>query len=141
MPPTTELLPNTVWEQAPYLGIMFIFMLFVFFWLLKSRSNDQEFQAQQQKEWQDFIKEQDTTWRNFSQEQRKENNHSMNEVNGSLRDLTTVSQELVNQIKEMRMDTSLVYQRIEKHDDQAREFFEVIKNPPKPRTKKPPITT
>lgn len=136
MPPTAELLPTTVWEQAPYLGIMFIFMLFVFFWLLKSRKEDQEFQAKQQTEWQNFIREQDTTWRTFSQEQRKENNCAMAEVNGTLKDVVTVSHALVSEVREMRADDHLVYQMLMDHDKQAREILDLVKNPaPKPRTK------
>lgn len=136
MPPTAELLPTAVWEQAPYLGIMFIFMLFVFFWLLKSRKEDQEFQAKQQKEWQNFIREQDTTWRAFSQEQRKENNCAMAEVNGTLKDVVTVSHALVSEVREMRADDHLVYQMLIDHDRQAKEILDMVRKPaPKPRTK------
>ena len=154
MPPTAELLPTTVWEQAPYLGIMFIFMLFVLFWILKSRKEDQEFQAKQQKstqdfqtkqqefnreqqtEWQNFIREQDATWRAFSQEQRKENNCAMAEVNGTLKDVVTVSHALVSEVREMRADDHLVYQMLMDHDKQAKAILDLVKKPePKPRTK------
>lgn len=136
MPPTSELLPITVWEQAPYLGVMFIFMIFVFYWLLKSRKDDQEFQARQQKEWQIFIKEQDATWRSFNQDQRKENNCAMADVNGTLTDVVTVSQALVSEVKEMRADDHLVYQMLLDHDKQARELIDLVKKPaPKPRAK------
>lgn len=136
MPPTADLLPTTAWEQAPYLGIMFIFMLFVLFWILKSRKEDQEFQAKQQTEWQNFIREQDTTWRTFSQEQRKENNCAMAEVNGTLKDVVTVSHALVSEVREMRADDHIVYQMLMDHDKQAKEILDLVKKPaPKPRTK------
>ena len=149
--PTNELLPPTVWDQLPVVGTMFLFILIMFVWILKSRKEDQEFQAKQQKaiqeaqekqqefsakqqaEWQEFMASQDDKWRNFNKEQRAENTDAQKCVEQSMQGLTTVIQELVVEMRETRSD-------LKDHDNQAKVILnEVQKNSgkvtPKPRTK------
>lgn len=149
--PTNELLPPTVWDQLPVVGTMFLFILIMFVWILKSRKEDQEFQAKQQKaiqeaqekqqefsakqqaEWQEFMASQDDKWRNFNKEQRAENTDAQKCVEQSMQGLTTVIQELVVEMRETRSD-------LKDHDNQAKVILnEVQKNnskvTPKTRTK------
>lgn len=138
--PTNELLPPTVWDQLPVVGTMFLFILIMFVWILKSRKEDQEFQAKQQKaiqdaqekqqefsakqqaEWQEFMAGQDDKWRNFNKEQRAENTDAQKCVEQSMQGLTTVIQELVAEMRETRSD-------LKDHDNQAKVILnEVQKN-------------
>ena len=138
--PTNELLPPTVWDQLPVVGTMFLFILIMFVWILKSRKEDQEFQAKQQKaiqeaqekqqefsakqqaEWQEFMAGQDDKWRNFNKEQRAENTDAQKCVEQSMQGLTTVIQELVVEMRETRSD-------LKDHDNQAKVILnEVQKN-------------
>lgn len=150
--PTNELLPPTVWDQLPVVGTMFLFILIMFVWILKSRKEDQEFQAKQQKaiqeaqenqqefsakqqaEWQKFMASQDDKWRNFNKEQRAENTDAQKCVEQSMQGLTTVIQELVVEMRETRSD-------LKDHDNQAKVILnEVQKNnskvTPKTRVRK-----
>ena len=150
--PTNELLPPTVWDQLPVVGTMFLFILIMFVWILKSRKEDQEFQAKQQKaiqeaqekqqefsakqqaEWQEFMASQDDKWRNFNKEQRAENTDAQKCVEQSMQGLTTVIQELVVEMRETRSD-------LKDHDNQAKVILnEVQKNngkvTPKTRVRK-----
>ena len=62
----------------------------------------------------------------------------MNDVKGSLQDLTTVTQALVSEVKEMRSDTSMFLGAFNQHDLQAREILNEVKKPAsRSRTKKP----
>ena len=147
--PTNELLPPTVWDQLPVVGTMFLFILIMFVWILKSRKEDQEFQAKQQKaiqeaqekqqefsakqqaEWQEFMASQDDKWRNFNKEQRAENTDAQKCVEQSMQGLTTVIQELVVEMRETRSD-------LKDHDNQAKVILnEVQKNSSKvtPKTR------
>jgi len=63
----------------------------------------------------------------------------MNDVKGSLQDLTTVTQALVSEVKEMRSDTSVFLGSFAQHDLQAREILNEVKKPTptRSRAKKP----
>jgi len=132
-----ELLPATAWEQAAIIGIFIVFAIFVFGWLAKSRKEDRQFQAEESEKWQKFIGEIDDKWRAFNKEQRIENNDSLKCVENSLKDLTTVTQGLVSQMKEMRSDTSVFFANFGEHDKQAREILALVQKPaPRSRAKK-----
>lgn len=129
-----ELIPATAWEQAVFVSMFFILIVFIFTWIQKFRKEDQhyrkedqQFQAQQQKEWQSFIAQIDESWRAFNKEQRECNNIAMKEVDGSLRDLTTVTQALVSEVKEMRSDTSLLFAEITDSDERISLLIERLK--------------
>lgn len=126
----TELVPATAWEQAAIIGIFIVFAGIVFGWMVKSKKDDQlyqaeqakqnrEFQAEESKKWQEFISEVDDKWRQFNKEQRTENNDSLKCVENSLKDLTTVTQGLVSEVKEMRSDTSVFFANFQEHDHKA----------------------
>ena len=133
-----ELLPATAWEQAAIIGIFIVFAVFVFGWLAKSRKEDRQFQAEESDKWQTFIGSLDDKWRAFNKEQRVENNCSMSEVKGSLQDVATVMQALVNEVKEMRSDSSVFMGAFAQHDMQAHEILMEVKKPAsKSRAKKP----
>ena len=122
-----ELIPITAWQQAAVVCLFIVLVILLLNWFSK-----------QSKNWQDFIDKSNEKWREFNREQREENNCSMTEVKGSLQDLTTVTQALVSEVKEMRSDTSVFMGGFAEHDMQTREILNAIKKPaPKPRAKKP----
>lgn len=131
-----ELLPATAWEQAAIIGIFIVFAIFVFGWLAKSRREDRQFQSEESDKWQKFIGEIDDKWRAFNKEQRIENNDSLKCVENSLKDLTTVTQGLVSEVKEMRSDTSVFFENFHQHDAQAQEILNEVKKPRTSRAKK-----
>lgn len=144
----TELIPASAWEQAAIIGIFIVFAGIVFGWMVKSKKDDQQYQAEQAKQnrvfqaeeskkWQEFISEVDDKWRAFNKEQRTENNDSLKCVENSLKDLTTVTQGLVSEVKEMRSDTSVFFASFQSHDEQAKQILAAVQKPaPKPRVKK-----
>jgi hypothetical protein len=96
--------------------------------------------SKQSDKWQKFMFDIDEKWRAFNREQRETNQQSMNCVESSLKDLTTVTQGLVNEMREMRQDSKEFYERFHQHDAQAKEILHEVKNgkpAPKPRAKKP----
>ena len=122
-----ELLPATAWEQAAIIGIFVVFVGVLLAWFDKQASK-----------WQNFISEIDDKWRKFNKEQRDENNLAMDNVDGSLKDVTTVLQALVSEVKEMRSDTSVIMGEIHAYDGKMNEILAEVKKPaPKPRVKKP----
>jgi len=122
-----ELIPLTAWQQAAIVCLFIVLVILLLNWFSK-----------QSKNWQDFIDRSNEKWREFNREQREENNCAMNDVKGSLQDLTTVTQALVSEVKEMRSDTSVFMGGFAEHDMQTREILNAIKKPaPKPRAKKP----
>jgi len=125
-----ELLPATAWEQAAIIGIFIVFVGILLGWF--SRQSDK---------WQKFMFDIDEKWRAFNREQRETNLQSMNCVEGSLKDLTTVTQGLVNEVREMRADSQKFYESFHAHDVQAKEIKLLVeqngKPAPKPRAKKP----
>ena len=121
-----ELLPATAWEQAAIIGIFIVFVGILLNWF--SRQSDK---------WQKFMFDIDEKWRAFNKEQRESNLQSMDCVQGSLKDLTTVTQGLVNEVKEMRDDSKQFYENFQSHDLQAKEILNEVRKPvPRPRAKK-----
>lgn len=124
-----ELLPATAWEQAAIIGIFIVFVGILLTWFSK-----------QSDKWQKFMFDIDEKWRAFNKEQRDTNLASMNCVEGSLKDLTTVTQGLVSEVREMRDDSKAFYESFHQHDIQAKEILDKVTNgkpAPKPRAKKP----
>ena len=122
-----ELIPLTAWQQAAVVCLFIVLVILLLNWFSK-----------QSKNWQDFIDKSNEKWREFNREQREENNCAMNDVKGSLQDLTTVTQALVSEVKEMRSDTSMFLGAFNQHDLQAREILNEVKKPAsRSRTKKP----
>ena len=121
-----ELLPATAWEQAAIIGIFVVFVGVLLAWFDKQASK-----------WQKFISEIDDKWRKFNKEQRDENRLAMANVEGSLQDLTTVTQALVSEVKEMRSDTSVFFSEFHQHDEETKKILEKVNKPARnPRTKK-----
>lgn len=119
---TVEAIPFTAWEQAVFVVLIIVILMVLLTWFGK-----------QSDKWQLFIGEVDDKWRTFNKEQRECNNIAMSEVKGSLQDLTTVTQALVTQIKEMRSDTSVFFSD---QDNQAKEILnEVMKRRPTTRSR------
>jgi len=122
-----ELIPLTAWQQAAIVCLFIVLVILLLNWFSK-----------QSKNWQDFIDKSNEKWREFNREQREENNCAMNDVKGSLQDLTTVTQALVSEVKEMRSDTSVFLGSFAQHDLQAREILMEVKKPvSRSRAKKP----
>ena len=122
-----ELIPLTAWQQAAVVCLFIVLVILLLNWFSK-----------QSKNWQDFIDKSNEKWREFNREQREENNCAMNDVKGSLQDLTTVTQALVSEVKEMRSDTSVIMGEIHAYDGKMNEILAEVKKPaPKPRVKKP----
>lgn len=122
-----ELLPATAWEQAAIIGIFIVYVGILLTWFSK-----------QADKWQKFMFDIDEKWRQFNKEQRDTNLEAMNCVEGSLKDLTTVTQGLVSEVREMRDDSKAFYESFRAHDIQAKEILAQVQKPaPKPRAKKP----
>lgn len=110
---TVEAIPFTAWEQAVFVVLIIVILMVLLTWFGK-----------QSDKWQLFIGEVDDKWRTFNKEQRECNNIAMAEVKGSLQDLTTVTQALVTEIKEMRSDTSVFFND---QDIQAKDILNEVK--------------
>jgi len=119
-----ELIPLTAWQQAAVVCLFIVLVILLLNWFSK-----------QSKNWQDFIDKSNEKWREFNREQREENNCAMNDVKGSLQDLTTVTQALVSEVKEMRSDTSVFLGSFAQHDLQAREILNEVKKPTPTRSR------
>ena len=118
-------IPFSAWQQAAFVCLFIVLIIILINWFSK-----------QSKNWQDFIEVSNEKWRAFNKEQRTENNCAMSEVQGSLKDLTTVTQALVSEVKEMRSDTSVFLGEFARHDLQAKEILTEVKKPaPKPASK------
>ena len=137
-----SLLPQTVWDQAVFAALYFVLVVFLYTSGLKARKEDQEyrredqqFQAQQQKDWQEFISDMEDHWRAMYKEQRDCDNASMSSVEASLKNLTTVNQAMVTDVKELRSDTDSFYKMLVSHDEQARKILELVKYPEAAGTK------
>ena len=130
METTVTQIPFTAWEQAVFVVLFILLVSGLLVWFSK-----------QSDKWQKFMFDIDEKWRAFNREQRDSNQESMNCVEGSLKDLTTVTQGLVNEIREMRQDSKEFYERFHQHDAQAKEILHEVKTnrktPPKPRRRKP----
>ena len=121
-----ELIPTIAWEQAVYVCLFIVVLIVLLYWFSK-----------QSKEWQSFIAALDDKWRAFNKEQRDENNNSLRCVENSLKDLATVTQGLVSEVREMRDDSKAFYESFHAHDIQAKEILAQVQKPaPKPRAKK-----
>lgn len=143
----TETIPNVLLEQLPLVAAIMIVVFYTFNWIKQIRKEDQQyrredqaFQDQQRKEWQIFMAGRDDKWLAFNKEQRDCNNLAMNELRGSVQDLTTVTQGMVIEMKEMRSDNSAFFNKFQNHDDQARDILELVAHPKtKPRTRAPKV--
>ena len=124
-----EVIPATAWEQAAIIGIFIVFVGILLNWF--SRQSDK---------WQKFMFDIDEKWRQFNKEQRETNLQSMTCVENSMKDLTTVTQGLVSEVREMRSDSMKFYEDFHAHDAQAKEILSKVetngKPAPKPRAKK-----
>jgi uncharacterized membrane protein len=126
MDTVSQAIPFTAWEQAAIIGIFIVFVGILLSWF--SRQSDK---------WQKFMFDIDEKWRAFNKEQRETNLESMNCVEGSLKDLTTVTQGLVSEVREMRDDSKAFYESFHAHDIQAKEIMALVQKPaPKPRSTK-----
>lgn len=115
-----ELLPEIAWEQAVYICLFIVLIVWMFAWFSK-----------QSDKWQQFMFDIDEKWRAFNREQREENNCAMADVNASLSNLTKTTGDLARSVEEMRTD-------IRAHDAQAKEILALVQKPAaKPRAKKP----
>ena len=122
-----ELIPASAWVQGVFVCLFIVLVIMLLNWFSK-----------QSTKWQEFIESSNEKWRAFNKEQRTENNCAMTDVQGSLKDLTTVTQALVSEVKEMRSDTSVFLGAFNQHDLQAREILMEVKKPAsRSRTKKP----
>ena len=111
-----QAIPFTAWEQAVFVALFIVFVVGLLAWFGK-----------QSDKWQKFLLEVDEKWRAFNKEQREENNCAMAEVKDSLIDLTTVTQGLVQEVREMREDSKSFYTNFQTHDNQAKEILEHVK--------------
>ena len=113
---TAEVIPQIAWEQAVYVCLFIVLIVWMSTWFGKLSDK-----------WQAFIEASNANWRRFSQEQREENNCAMGDVKKALSDLTTVTGKLVQTVDEMRTD-------IYDHDSQAKEILALVqKKPAAPR--------
>jgi len=129
MDTVSQAIPFTAWEQAVFVGLFIVLVVMLLGWFTK-----------QSDKWQKFMFDIDEKWRQFNKEQRDTNLEAMNCVEGSLKDLTTVTQGLVSEVREMRDDSKAFYESFHAHDIQAKEIKLLVeangKPAPKPRAKK-----
>ena len=116
-----EVIPFTAWEQAVFVGLFIVLVLWLLAWFSK-----------QSDKWQQFIFQIDEKWREFSRAQREENNCAMMDVNASLTNLARTTADLARSVEEMRVD-------LKDHDAQAKVILSLVqtngKPQPKPRAK------
>ena len=122
-----EAVPYSAWEQAVFVVLVIVFAVALLAWFSK-----------QSDKWQKFMFDIDDKWRAFNREQRDSNQQSMNCVEGSLKDLTTVTQGLVMQVREMRDESNNFYANFQEHDLQAKEILDKVAANCKPVTKPAP---
>lgn len=122
-----EAVPYSAWEQAVFVVLVIVFAVALLAWFSK-----------QSDKWQKFMFDIDDKWRAFNREQRDSNQQSMNCVEGSLKDLTTVTQGLVMQVREMRDESNNFYANFQAHDLQAKEILDKVAANGKPVTKPAP---
>ncbi len=122
-----EAVPYSAWEQAVFVALFVVFVVGILSWFSK-----------QSDKWQKFMFDIDDKWRQFNREQRDSNQQSMNCVEGSLKDLTTVTQGLVSEVREMRDDSKAFYESFHAHDIQAKEILDKVAANGKPVTKPAP---
>ena len=121
-----ELIPASAWEQAVFVSLFIVLVVGLLYWFTK-----------QSDKWQSFMLEIDEKWRAFNKEQREENNACMTDVNSGLRNLTQVTQGLVTEVREMRIESREITAALLDHDDQAKAILALVSKPaPKPRAKK-----
>ena len=121
-----ELIPASAWEQAVFVSLFIVLVVGLLYWFTK-----------QSDKWQSFMLEIDEKWRAFNKEQREENNACMTDVNSGLRNLTQVTQGLVTEVREMRIESREITAALLEHDDQAKAILSLVSKPaPKPRAKK-----
>jgi hypothetical protein len=121
-----ELIPASAWEQAVFVSLFIVLVVGLLYWFTK-----------QSDKWQSFMLEIDEKWRAFNKEQREENNACMTDVNSGLRNLTQVTQGLVTEVREMRIESREITAALLEHDDQAKAILALVSKPaPKPRAKK-----
>ena len=121
-----ELIPASAWEQAVFVSLFIVLVVGMLYWFTK-----------QSDKWQSFMLEIDEKWRAFNKEQREENNACMTDVNSGLRNLTQVTQGLVTEVREMRIESREITAALLEHDDQAKAILALVSKPaPKPRAKK-----
>jgi len=129
METTVTQIPFTAWEQAVFVVLFITMVIGLLYWFSK-----------QSDKWQKFMFDIDEKWRAFNREQRETNLQSMNCVENALTNLTTVTQGLVNEMREMRQDSKEFYASFREHDQQAKEILAEVKTngkpAPKPRVKK-----
>jgi len=122
-------IPMTAWEQIAVVCIFILFVGVVLAWFSK-----------QSDKWQRFMLEIDEKWRAFNREQRSENNRAVSEVNAAVTNLTTVTQGLVSEVREMREASGKFYAAFEEHDDQAKKILSHVEQQPSARAPKPRLT-
>ena len=121
-----ELIPASAWEQAVFVSLFIVLVVGLLYWF-----------TNQSDKWQSFMLEIDEKWRAFNKEQREENNACMTDVNSGLRNLTQVTQGLVTEVREMRIESREITAALLEHDDQAKAILALVSKPaPKPRAKK-----
>ena len=121
-----ELIPASAWEQAVFVSLFIVLVVGLLYWF-----------TNQSDKWQSFMLEIDEKWRAFNKEQREENNACMTDVNSGLRNLTQVTQGLVTEVREMRIESREITAALSEHDDQAKAILALVSKPaPKPRAKK-----
>ena len=143
-----ELIPASAWVQAVFLCLFIVFAVYFLSWQRKFNKENQDFQRSLAKEaqnhadaestkWQTFIEASNDKWRMFNKEQREENNCAMADVNNGLSNLTKVTEGLVQEVREMRIESREITAALALHDDQAKEILHIVQKPaPKPRVKK-----
>jgi len=120
-----EAIPFSAWEQAVFVALFIVLVTGLLYWFGK-----------QSDKWQRFMFDIDEKWRAFSKEQREQNNCKMENVENALNNLTTVTQALVLEVKEMRSDSKEFYEVFHTHDLQAKEIINHIKQPARTRSAK-----
>lgn len=122
-----ELIPASAWVQAAFVCLFIVLVFVLTTWFSK-----------QSDKWQAFIEASNDKWRAFSKEQREENNCAMADVNNGLSNLTKVTEGLVQEVREMRIESREISAALVQHDLQAKEIKTLVeqKPTPKPRVKK-----
>jgi len=117
---TAQLLPFAAWEQAVFVALFIVLVIGLLAWFTK-----------QSEKWQGFMLTIDEKWRAFNKEQRSENNACMSDVNSGLSNLTKVTEGLLQEVREMRIESREITAALALHDDQAKEILHLVEKPPR----------
>lgn len=110
-------IPLTAWQQAAIVVLFIIFVVLLLNWFSK-----------QSQTWRDFMLEMNNRWQEFNKAQRNENTNAMCDVSGNLQELVVITQEMVREVREMRVENRETIEALQAHDKRSIEIKNVVED-------------